>query len=1158
MHKSVPCRILCAGLLALAATTAGSLTAAEAPKPALLFIGKPQIYTEVAYLDELEKHGFDVEAAAWPEVTPHTLRRYNAIVITHFVDEGANVEAGGGTGDSGFGTTRQRFVDDYMKAGGGVLLFLNTVGCYGKGKLGSVPAWLKKYALDFHAEALSDPEREVLASEPSVRRYSQKYAWTESFTQHPITDGLKRVWFPTGWGGHVAGNAVPVTCGHQWEKLVQTGPGAKIIGPGHDVWADLYRQTFPTGPHTLLAVRKANNGRLAVLGLSPMWTVWSPYNPALGSAIMKTGEGGKPSDTWKLLENSYRWLAEPSLQMGIYGREIAKRPPVPGDTPVIPWGELTFPPAPAKFIRGSCGAHTAYSTGKGTVAEWVVAAKKAGFSFLIFAEDLAAMDAGKWKQLQADCKAATSAEFMAWPGIEYRNAAGTRGFMPLGYNDWFPKDWLTDDGKAVNIDRGWSPAKGWGAKTGHSSGQIMAFLTWWHNGYFDFARNPTPPWDHKLYCFFPVWSSERKQPLDNALEPYLQAAAAHVNPAAYALDLTYEPADLAEAITGGRPHLAVCAEADPRFPDEPTLANVFGRLVVNTVKDGLGAGCYRGWTGPVATQGPTLRWMFRGGYQWEGVEFPRYWIERHAGPQDKDWTMASWYRLKLRLDAQSDAGIREVVIHDGDRGVFRRFDAKGAKTFGAEFDVVQCPTRHLVAVVTDVNGRQAVSREIWLEQQMGLYNYCGDRVNAPGSVFQPIHGHPYLVDTGKKLYEVRRFFADLVSPDILIERFSSDAVYKFEELSDEFGWHNWAPHHPRDDYTITQSAYAWYQGHGRQVSYASHPSQGVYWDGFTPVEKVAPGKLAAPQLKIMESTMTFLKAPELDADGFVPRTVTTWELPLTAEEPGFLRIGDGKSWLLPSGGLSLRESTQKEMTLTFTDAMSKVVQLGPREGSAAGRTLLWSGSSPTSKHVIKDDKIVLKIGYRPGQDAGAVPAPFAWRTEEINRRVDLDQLKKPSWFKIKTGELQDQPLCELRIAARDGVAVVAVERAALDSNSQPLVVAGVSDRQTALLYEKESRTLRPIGVWGGKAYVQIPATRKDVTLVIGNLVRASHPEVRVEAMQETDDAGKPTGRWLIDAHNPSAAAVDVQFNVPPAFDFIRKRVHSATLPAGASVPFTLE
>ena len=557
-----PIRVLLA--VALFVTVSAALAApvaAPATAPALLFIGKPQVYMEVAYLQELEAHGFQVDAAAWDSVTPDLLRHYNAVIITGFWGEyasGNNVEAGV---KSGFSGLRPRYLAEYIKAGGGVLVALNSMGAYGEGRLGEVPDWLKQFDCNFWVEAITDPARQVLASPPSIRRYNTMMAWTDDLAKHPITAGAKNLWYPTGWGGHEAFWSGPVDCGHQWTPIVRTGPEAKSAGTD-TVWADMWRKTPPAGPYSLLSVRGVNNGRLAVLGVNPMWLLWSPYDAGLGQVVMKKGEQGKPSDWWKVLENTYRWLAEPSLQMGTDGPAVGKRPPIPGDTAAIPWSQLSFPDKPSHYYRGLVGAHTALSTGQGNVAQWAAAAKAAGWDFLIFTEDLAAMDAGKWEKLKAECQGATSDSFVAYPGIEYMNASNFRGFAPLGYVEWFPKDWLTDDGKRINTDRGWTPQQGWGA-TQHKSGQIMMFLTWMMNGYLNYEKNPAPYWDYKLYNLFPVWSMDRGKVVDSSVQDYLEVCAAAHNPAAYAVNLMYDPAELATARAEGRPHLVVLRRPRP-------------------------------------------------------------------------------------------------------------------------------------------------------------------------------------------------------------------------------------------------------------------------------------------------------------------------------------------------------------------------------------------------------------------------------------------------------------------------------------------------------------------------------------------------------------------------------------------------------------------
>lgn len=1124
-----------------------SLHAVEQERPAVLFIGKPYNYLEVAYQKELETHGFDAHCGNWDDVQPHNLRRYNCVVVTSYADEKLNIEAGV-AGEGGINLARERILTEYMNAGGGLMVFLNTGGCYAKAKLGNVPEWLKKFGVDFYTETISDPATEVLATAPTIRKYNIKFAHTEKLIPHPVTEGAKRVWYPVNWVGHQAASAAPVNVNHQWEQLVFTNPTARIVKPVSEVLPEMYRANPPDGPYCLLAVRKYTLGRMAVMGINPMWTVWSAYHPSLGSVVMKQGENGLPSDWALIIENTFRWLSEPSLQMGLYGTEAGKLPPVAGNTPPVDWSSMAFPPAPKKYFRGIAGAHTSLSTGKGTVQDWANAAVTAGLDFILFTEDLAEMNLEKWKQLQAQCKAATTQKFIAWPGIEYRNAAGTHGFIPIGYKDWLSPTWLSDDGKRINIDRGWTPDKGMDAKTGHQSGQIMHYLTYLTNGFFNYANNPTPFWDYKLYTLFTVWSARDRKPLDDALESFLQANSLHVNPAPFALDLLTDPADLASVVSEGRPHLVVAADNDPRVPEPATLTNVFLRNVVCETEDRLGAGGYRGWCGPIATQGPAMRWMFRGGYQWEGVEFPRYWIERHAGPRSEDWFLSSWYRLNLRLDAESPAGIRDVTIYDGDR-IFRRYAGSSRKSFAVEMTVSQAPNRHLVAVVTDLNGRRAVSREIWTEQQMGLYNYCGDRVNVPQSIYSPIHGHPYPTPD-KTQREVRRFFVDLVSPDIQIEGYRTDWVYKREELSDEYGWHNWAPHHERDDYTFTQRGYGWYQGHDRPVSTASHASQDVYWDGFG-IEALRLDQLVAPRLVNFDNKLVLKKSIPLDADGFALPGLVEWNVEAGTDRPARFAIISAdrrvvRPWELPI--------PHEPVMIELPEGS---IVIGGTGIPGPGQSVRVSGSPAACLVRAENGKVTFKVGIRPG-DKNIAGSAFDWQTEVVNRTLEPDSRLETSWFTVETGKLLDLPLGVIRAQAEDGVVRVRVRESGLPINCQPFVISGVNPRLPIGCYEVESNRYRPIGGWDGKAFVQVPASQKNTTLVIGNLLISDQPDIQAEMVQETAADGTVTGKWLVDAHNPADHEREVTFSIPAEFGLVKTRTHRAKLPPAGSVQFTID
>ena len=71
-----------------------------------------------------------------------------------------------------------------------------------------------------------------------------------------------------------------------------------------------------------------------------------------------------------------------------------------------------------KNFEGLIGAVSNHCGGRNTVAEMAQAAKEAGLQFLIFTDPLNKLTAAKLEKLRADCKAASSDDFTALPGIQ--------------------------------------------------------------------------------------------------------------------------------------------------------------------------------------------------------------------------------------------------------------------------------------------------------------------------------------------------------------------------------------------------------------------------------------------------------------------------------------------------------------------------------------------------------------------------------------------------------------------------------------------------------------------------------------------------------------------------------------------------------------------
>ncbi len=143
--------------------------------------------------------------------------------------------------------------------------------------------------------------------------------------------------------------------------------------------------------------------------------------------MLSQGAGDKPSDWLRVFANTFRWLAEPSLQAGRGG---ATTPPEVLNPPVQVWPQAPLldwskqPPLQDQLqTAGLIGARTALSSGAGTVADYVQAARAAGLQFLVFLEDSLKMDQARWDQLVEQCKAASDDTFLAVPGLTYEDAA---------------------------------------------------------------------------------------------------------------------------------------------------------------------------------------------------------------------------------------------------------------------------------------------------------------------------------------------------------------------------------------------------------------------------------------------------------------------------------------------------------------------------------------------------------------------------------------------------------------------------------------------------------------------------------------------------------------------------------------------------------------
>ena len=81
----------------------------------------------------------------------------------------------------------------------------------------------------------------------------------------------------------------------------------------------------------------------------------------------------------------------------------------------------------------------------------------------------------------------------------------------------------------------------------------------------------------------------------------------------------------------------------------------------------------------------------------------------------------------------SDDGLKSVTIHDGDRGILRRYRLGGEKEFAQE--IVMSNSQQLAPslVVEDVNGKRAISAAFWTRNLLKEEFLCTDRCNPLGN-----------------------------------------------------------------------------------------------------------------------------------------------------------------------------------------------------------------------------------------------------------------------------------------------------------------------------------------------------------------------------------------------------------------------------------------
>lgn len=624
-----------------------------------------------------------------PTRTLNLLRQFNVMVIDTPFD--FSIRELGDKERKTAGIARQA-LETYLNEGGSALIVLQAVRYPGDMDQDYANLVLEGLGVKMLHEGVFDQQRAFRTPIATVFQ-PEGFFWTENVTPgHPVTEGVKRLALPQYHNGMTPGVVTP-QLSPEWQVLVRGEQSAQSYVVTREHVTD-YKQvgTYQSAP-PIVAVRSFGKGRVMVFSV-PARSVYTNYGvPGWNMIVESAGNAAAnlPSDGGKLVLNGLKWLSETSKDnpaLGTLKTEPAPKIQFPAS---VEWDKNQFP-EPTKGVRGVLGAKTALSDGTGTVADYVAAAKAAGLSFIVFNESLEKMTPQKLDQLKADCKAASTDSFYACPGLEFSDDLANRWAI-WGDRVIFPQAQFNRAYGETNEKR--PPLQQWDGSVMHNPGQYWEYCAYAPNmllTYKNLRAKGAHPANMWWFYRVPPYVYDGDKLVEDQFGEWLWALrdVRHLNPASYTR-LT-APSQVAAAA-------GVCATG------ASSLANA---------RDWLNTRCgnFIHPANAYVTGGPTVE-------QWAGIN----------SQHDIPFSVRGKQRARARFQVSSPDGIREVIVHNCDYGVVRRFLGKGQTTFAQEFNLVHDRDHTLTLEVIDNKGRRAVSDKLFLWSYKMSLERCGDNLN---------------------------------------------------------------------------------------------------------------------------------------------------------------------------------------------------------------------------------------------------------------------------------------------------------------------------------------------------------------------------------------------------------------------------------------------
>ncbi len=727
-----------AGAALLTRDSARLARAAATARPSILFCSPKGLvggWIDLEYLRELHTQGFEVDYTnSLAELTWDRIRPYNVLVLYVTPDSWA-VNPNVGLNQPSSPARIRSFVtliEHYLAAGGGVFL------------MPMEENWRKQMLSDLTDRWGAKLPGETIVETNPVNQtnlvhasYPVPLAYTDQVLPSPVSQGVTGIWYPIE-PRYNAAMGGPIIVDKHWHVVLRASPSAytkPVRNAGEaqgkmNLPPGLFISASPVKAPPLFAIRpysqRAGQGRIALVNQWPQFSVGSGVKWIFDRQVLSRGSGGKPSAFGRLLENTWRWLAEPSLKSKAVGgyvtgaRTLVAPNLLPAARKPYEYGQTYWrdklarwqaPPRFAPVYRGLVGAKTIHSSGHSTVAEYAAAAKEAGLQFIVFLDDFDKLTREKWARLKADCKRFSDEAITLLPGYSIDANTGDHMFfygpVEADNDPWPPAEILTGPGQALlNLQ----PQNKSGAYTGYNGPSFDWILYSWvgphgNHGFYHFSGSPhlMRIADLRAYGTAAIRYYQNGKLIEDNTADYLTTAAGTIPPAPISFNEVRSTAELSRELQRGH---ALTYVGAPWYVQKPSVSRIF-----------------------------------QYGLKWPNqyVSYNTFFSDGpiiHAWPETyRVWTLGAEEFVTLpnimvsRLQISAAAGLKEITLYNGPE-LFRRFQPGGAKQFSETLLLDATIQRNLVLIATDEKGGKAVSfaRRSWKDGARAPV-FCGDHVN---------------------------------------------------------------------------------------------------------------------------------------------------------------------------------------------------------------------------------------------------------------------------------------------------------------------------------------------------------------------------------------------------------------------------------------------